>query len=351
MRFAKDGLASNPTLGTVPNSAVGADSPRRTLSSPRRKQPIVYRPPRTMWGVFARITRAYVLLALGMIPICGAAISLVEVGTFSGIAMIFSLLTTITLTLGFSTLGEYVDHRRSLWPEARHVDEPSMAGSTLVELGIVSAGQVLGTGLILLALGLLCSVWLTFLAGWPILCFVGVSALLIGIYMLHPTRHSFLGWGLAELGAFLAFGPLCVAGSYYAQTRTLTATPFWVGIPLGLLAMLVLFNYNLVHLRRDWIVRKRTMAVVLGHTRAVDFGIVVTVLAYGGVLLAVVLTPISLWVLAALATLPLALGAYGRIPRHHATFDERLGLYRATVAAAGATGLLFSIVLLVGNIL
>lgn len=345
MNVANDSFSSTPALGSVAEPTTRRDAPQHGAPPPRRKQPIVYRPPQTLWGVWARVTRAYSALAVGTLPVCGALLSFGQTGQIDPFVLFFALLTTITLTLAIGAFGEYSDYRRSQWPEARHVDEPSLAGAALLAQGYIGSGFVLGTGLILLCIGITSSLWWALLGGWPVLFFVGSSTLLMTISLVHPTRQSFLGWGLADLAIFLACGPLGVAGSFYSQTQTLSDIPFWTGVPLGLLIMLVFYTYNIIHLRRDWVVHKRTLAVLLGYRYALNFGIVCTVLAYISILLLAVLTPLSLWMLVALTTLPLALGGYSRIHNSPPLLTERIGLYRATVLATIWTGLLFCLIL------
>jgi 1,4-dihydroxy-2-naphthoate octaprenyltransferase len=134
---------------------------------------------------------------------------------------------------------------------------------------------------------------------------------------------------------------LPLVGGYYFQGRALSWLPLAASVPCGFFALLLHFNYNFIHARRDWLMRKRTLAVNLGAARSLDAGIVITVLAYVSLLLVVSLTRLPLLSLVSLASLPVALGAYAQIDRDALTTDDCINLYRAAANAGLLTGLIF----------
>ena len=120
---------------------------------------------------------------------------------------------------------------------------------------------------------------------------------------------------------------------------------------MGLFAVLVAFNYNIIHYRRDWLIRKRTLVVMAGLDRGMDISVLLTILSYGAILLAASLTHLPLWSLLALGGLPIALGGYSRIWRDGDTAEECVQLYESTITAVIITGLLFGLSLWLDKVL
>jgi 1,4-dihydroxy-2-naphthoate octaprenyltransferase len=125
----------------------------------------------------------------------------------------------------------------------------------------------------------------------------------------------------------------------------------WTALPFGLFTLLLFFNYNAVHYRRDWLIHKRTLTVNLGLGRAMDLSALLTILAYISLLLIVTLTDLPLVALLALAALPMGLRVFARLDRDHLTSDDCLLVYRTSVHAAVMAGVLFSAALVLDKLM
>jgi 1,4-dihydroxy-2-naphthoate octaprenyltransferase len=224
-------------------------------------------------------------------------------------------------------------------------DLPPHSNYVLMRGGRIDPVLARNLGLLFVLIGLGCSLLVTLLTSWPVLFFSGLSFTLAIFYAAPPIRYGYLGWGLGEVGVFFAFGLLPALGAYYAQADSLAMMSVGGSLSLGLLVVLVVFNYNLLHYRRDWLIRKRTIPVMAGLKRSVDISALLTTLAYGAVILAVSLTHLPLWSLLTLGGLPIALGGYSRIWRSEGPDIDCLQLYRTTVTAVIVTGFLFSLAL------
>jgi 1,4-dihydroxy-2-naphthoate octaprenyltransferase len=130
------------------------------------------------------------------------------------------------------------------------------------------------------------------------------------------------------------------------QGSTLTWLAVVTALPLGLLCLLVCFNHNLVFERRDWLMRKRTLAVSLGPLRALDLSALLALSVYVGIVAIVSLARLPFSVLLTLAGLPVIMGAFGQIHREHLAIEDTYLLYRATVSSTIWMGFLFSLALL-----
>jgi len=296
---------------------------------------------------FIALTRADAALALTMPALGGAIMAWWEMGALNAATLIFTLLGVFAGNLAINLLWEYFDYRRSLVMDHHPgvTDLPPHSNYVLMRGGRIDPALARNLGLLFVLIGLACSLLVTLLTSWPVLFFSGLSFTLALLYAAPPIRYGYRGWGLGELGVFFAFGLLPALGAYYAQAESLTMTPVWGSLSMGLLAVLVVFNYNLLHYRRDWLIRKRMIPVMVGLKRGVDISAFLVTLAYGAVLLAVSLTYLPLWSLLTLGGLPVALGGYSRIWRNDRKEINCLQLYKTTVTATIVTGVLFSLAL------
>jgi 1,4-dihydroxy-2-naphthoate octaprenyltransferase len=296
--------------------------------------------------MMACITRLPAALALTMPMICGVALAWWELGAYNPLTLLFQLCAVLCLTLGMNALNEYSDYKQAIALDAAAESEPQTFGYGLMVHGKIDADVALNLGCILLSVGAICSLWLGLLAGWPALFFAVVSFALAYTYANPPLRYGYWGWGMGELGVFLSYGVLPVLNGYYVQGSTLTWLAAITALPLGLLCLLVCFNYSLVFERRDWLMRKRTLAVSLGPLRALDVSALLAISVYIGIVAIVSLARLPFSVLLTLAGLPVIMGAFGQIQREHLAMEDNYLLYRATIGSTIWMGILFSLALL-----
>ena len=298
--------------------------------------------PRTMAGATLRSLRLDVALACVMPAIYGALFAWWQTGLFLLPQFAFALAGVLTTVLSWQALVAVYDHQCSLSVDARPADDLPDTPFRLMSNGMLPPAILMNLGLLLLTIGTLCSLWLTLLAGWPILFFSGLSCLLMAAAVLPPVQYAYRGWGVGELGLALSLGLLPLLGSYYAQTQTLDRLPVASGLPLMILVFLVIFNQNLGTWHRDWLIGKRTLVVLLGCARALDLSVLLTIVAYAAILLVTVLARLPLWQLVGLVTLPLVMGAFADIRRADVTAENGYRLRNATAKATIWTGVLLS---------
>ncbi|RMG17921.1 MAG: 1,4-dihydroxy-2-naphthoate polyprenyltransferase, partial [Planctomycetota bacterium] len=118
-----------------------------------------------------------------------------------------------------------------------------------------------GTTAALLA-ALLLGLYLTAVAGWPILVLGLLSLGCALAYSGGPWPLAYVGLG--DLFVLLFFGGFATAGTYYVQALTLTPTVALASLSLGLLATAILVVNNLRDRHTDARCGKRTLAVRWG---------------------------------------------------------------------------------------
>jgi 1,4-dihydroxy-2-naphthoate octaprenyltransferase len=327
---------------TESGAATASKDARRTWAVPR---------PRTTLALLAVCVRFASTPSFTIPALCGAVLAWWRYGSLNWPVMGFALAASAIMGWAASAMAEYADYSRSRNHDLRAAEGPRWTAFRLMRRGFVAPEAVLGLSYVLWTIWLACSLWLTFLVGWPVAVFHGFSALILFAITWLPAHIGTRGWGLTELGVFIAYGVLPLVGGYYFQGRTLSWLPLAVSVPCALFALLLHFNYNFIHARRDWLMRKRTLAVNLGAARSVDAGILITVLAYVSHLLVVSLTGLPLLSLIGLASLPVALGVYAQIDRAYLTTEDCINLYRSAAHAGLLTGLLFIAALIIDIVL
>ncbi len=102
--------------------------------------------------------------------------------------------------------------------------------------------------------------------GWVVLAF-GLAGVVLNIaYTAPPLRLK--KRGLGELDVLLVWGPLMIAGTYYAAVGTVPWQVWPASIPYGLLCTAVLMGKHIDKLPWDERAGVRTLPVILGERRA-----------------------------------------------------------------------------------
>lgn len=307
--------------------------------------------PRNTLEALVILTRAEATFALVMPVLVGAVLGWWQTGQINLVNLALALLGMAANGMGLAALWEYHDYRFSQRPGARQTTDPLATAYELMGRGVVAPNTVRDVGRILLVIGGVCSLILALFAGWPILFFSGLSFLVVWTVIYFPLYYGYRGWGLTEAAIWLGMGVLPLMTGYYGQAGAIAWLPAWAAGAFGLFSMLLFFNYNALHYRRDWLIHKRTLTVNLGLTRAMDVTALLTVLAYVLLLLLVTLSHLPLWGLTALGALPVALGAFARVDHDHVTPEACWLVYRTSVHAAWLTGVLFSLGLALDRLL
>jgi 1,4-dihydroxy-2-naphthoate octaprenyltransferase len=162
----------------------------------------------------------------------------------------------LLIQVGANLANDYLDY-------VKGVDIPGRLGPRRVaQSGLMTLTSLrIGTA-VTFALSALVGVYLTYVAGWPILI-IGLSSLLSALaYTGGPFPIGY--HGLGDLFVFLFFGLAGVCGTYYVQALSINATVLMAAIPVGALTVAILVVNNLRDIETDRRTRKRTLAVMIG---------------------------------------------------------------------------------------
>lgn len=239
-------------------------------------------------------------LLVGVSPVLVGTAWAVHDGVFAAGPAVAALLGALLIQVGTNLSNDYFDHRRGADTGARL--GPVRASAA----GLLRPASVFAAAMACFGAAAIVGLYLVWSAGWPVLV-IGIASLASGYaYTGGPYPLGYHGWG--EVFAFLFFGIVAVAGTYFVQARNwpVPVAVLLAGVAMGALAAAVLVVNNLRDLDTDRAAGKRTLAVRIGR-RA-------TQVEYVLLLLLAWLVPLALWAsagpMASLALLTIPLGAY-----------------------------------------
>ena len=165
----------------------------------------------------------------------------------------------VWLQIGVNYANDYSDG-------VKGTDTERVGPIRLVASGMASAKAVKNAAFISFGIASIAGVWLSLLTS-PLLIVVGIFAIAAAWgYTGGKNPYGYSGFG--EVSVFTFFGLVATMGTFYAQTGKLTLLSFIVAIPMGSLACAILAVNNIRDRAHDEVVGKRTLAVILGDTRA-----------------------------------------------------------------------------------
>ncbi len=308
----------------------------------------LYTRPDNIWRLWMRLLRPRFSLALLTPILCGMLLGWWQGATFD-LSLWALLLGGSAMTIyGLNLLHEFHDYWHARKHSEVHFNHAVFASAYhLMATEIIKGVTVRWTGYGLLLGGLICYLALVVQMGWPLMFFYLTSLLLVYTYTAPPVRYGYRGWALGELGLFLGYGFFPLLGGYYIVGQTLSWLPVIASIPFGLMAILLFANYNFIHHRRDWLMRKRTFVVTSGPARTLDLNSLLMLLIYASLLCLVSLAYLPTIALITLGALPLSIRIYGQLHKQELGLEESFRLYRATVTTTLWTTLLFAFALFV----
>lgn len=230
-------------------------------------------------------------LSAAAVPVVVGSAVAHKLGQFAWAPALAALVGALLLQIGSNFANDVFDYEKGADTHAR------LGPLRAVQAGLLSPAQVRRGLLLVFGLALLVGVYLTSVAGWPIVV-IGVAS--IASAVLYTAGPYPLGYhGLGDLFVLIFFGFVAVSGTVYVQARYVPALALWASVPVGSLATAILVVNNVRDRETDVLANKRTLAVRFGR-RAGQ-------LEYLVLMFAAYLVPVWLFVsgvLGALAWLP-----------------------------------------------
>jgi 1,4-dihydroxy-2-naphthoate octaprenyltransferase len=234
-----------------------------------------------------------------VIPVLlGAAIAAYD-GRIDWFLLLLTLIGSVAIQAGTNLVNEYYD-------DVKGIDKVQTFGiGGAIQRGELAGRHVLLAGLGAFALGSAIGLYLVSVTG-PFIFWLGLFSVAVGfLYTAGPFALAYIGLG--EIAVFLFMGPVIVIGSYYVQAQQIMLPVVLASLPVGFLVAAILHANNLRDLDIDRQFNKRTLATLLGRSKAnIEYYLLVGG-TYVSLVVMVVLGLVPWPTLIALLTLPLAI--------------------------------------------
>ena len=272
-----------------------------------------------------------------------AAISPVLMGTTMAftdggvhwLSAFLALFGALMIQIGTNLANDYFDHKHGKDTHER------LGPMRVTQAGLVSDHAMKLAISIVFTAAFVAGIYLVYRAGWPIVI-IGLLSLLFGvIYTAGPFPLAYLG--IADLFAFLFFGPIALAGTYYAQALDMNWVVLVAGIAPGCFSIALLTVNNLRDVDEDRGTNKKTLIVRLGKSYGRSQYLVSMILA--------ALIPIVLWQMTSShsGVLITLLALIFSIPAIRGMFGGAQGRgLNQTLAQTGKTQLIYTLLFIIG---
>lgn len=276
-------------------------------------------------------------LPAAVAPVMVGAAAAVADGVFEWMPALAALLGALLLQIGVNLANDYFDFKKG-------IDTSERLGPVRVtQSGLIPPDRVKFAMIVIFGGALIVGMYLTAVAGWPILA-IGVACILASLaYSGGPFPLA--SHGLGDLFVFIFFGIVAVCGTYYVQALTVTVQVLWLSVPVGLLITSIIVVNNLRDIPTDRKSGKKTLAVILGErgTKLEYLSLVIGAYIMPAVFL--ISGGFSGWILLPLISIPLS------IPNIIAVHKDKGPPLNRALAKTAALSLVFSLLLSAGLVL
>ena len=287
-------------------------------------------------GAWMLATRPRTLPAAVSPVMVGTAMAVAD-GKFEFMPAFAALLGALLLQIGVNLANDYFDFKKG-------IDTSERLGPVRVtQSGLIPLDRVRLAMIIIFSGALAVGLYLTAVAGWPVLA-VGMACILASLaYSGGPFPLA--SHGLGDLFVFIFFGLVAVCGTYYVQALQVTTQVIWLSVPVGFLITAIIVVNNLRDIPTDRKSGKNTLAVILGERGAKLEYLLLVIGAYimpaafffsGG---------FSVWVLLPLISIPMS------IPNIIAVYKDKGPSLNKVLAKTAALSLVFSLLLAAGLVI
>ncbi len=167
------------------------------------------------------------------------------------------LFCALLIQIGTNLANDYFDFKKG-------ADNSERIGPIRVtQAGLIKPSSVKLVFIFVFLAAVLASLYLVFRAGMPIII-IGILSIVSGIlYTAGPRPLGYIGMG--ELFVLIFFGPVSLAGTYYAQALEWNVPAVLAGFGVGFISVSMLAVNNYRDIQSDKKTGKRTLAVFFGN--------------------------------------------------------------------------------------
>jgi len=187
-----------------------------------------------------------------------------------------------------------------------HVDTKDSYGSSGVIIeGLLTLKEVYASGILLLILGCLIGLFLSYKRGVVILILGIIGAVFGYFYTGKPLTLKYRGLGAPLV--FIIFGPLMTLGGYYLQMQEFTIQALLISIPTALLTTAILHANDIRDINHDKKAGIKTLSIFIGYKKAQLVYSSLIILSYVSLIMMIIYKYVPYLSLICLLTVPAAI--------------------------------------------
>lgn len=247
------------------------------------KQALNEKPGFQIWW---RLLRPHTLTA-SFVPVFVGTMLALNANSFDTLLFLAMMIASILIQSATNMFNEYFDFVRGL------DNEKSVGiGGTIVRDGI-KPKTVLNLAITFFSIATLLGIFICIESSWWI-AVIGLVCMLFGyLYTGGPFPIAYTPFG--ELFAGFFMGTVIIGISYYIQTLSLTLDVIWISIPVAIFIGCIMLSNNIRDLDGDKENGRKTIAILLGKEKAVNFLGILFVISYALTLAYVIIGILPIW--------------------------------------------------------
>lgn len=210
-----------------------------------------------------------------------------------------ALFGAIMIQIGTNLVNDVVDF-------AKGADTEERLGPTRVtQSGLMTKNQVWWGVWVSFGLAVLAGLYLTYVAGWPVVV-IGLASILAGIlYTAGPISLAYIGLG--DLFVMIFFGFVAVGGTVFVVSGDLSSSVWWLSAAVGALTVNILVINNIRDIEADRKAGRKNIPIIWGRSAAEFEYTIMILLAYMAPVILVARQDVSVWALLVFLSLPQAI--------------------------------------------
>jgi 1,4-dihydroxy-2-naphthoate octaprenyltransferase len=293
------------------------------------------------WMIWWRLLRPHTLTA-SFIPVGIGSIVAMNSHAIDFRLFLAMLFACMIIQAATNMFNEYYDYIRGL----DHIESVGIGGTIVRDKIPPRTVLILAISLFIVAIFL--GIFICMSTSWWIAVIGAVSMAAGYFYTGGPLPIAYTPFGEVVAGFFM--GTVIIGISYYIQTNSIDVLPIILSIPFALLIGAILLANNIRDLEGDKLHGRKTIAIYLGHDKAVYFLMFLLFAPHVLVVSLVLLQIISYWSLITLLSIPMGILAI-RGFKGKSLPIEMMPAMKSTAQMTTQFGLLFMIGFIIENII
>ncbi|WP_170220143.1 prenyltransferase [Paenibacillus anaericanus] len=208
-------------------------------------------------------------MTASLIPILlGGALALSITHTINAGLFLLTLIGALMIQAGTNMINDWKDAERD--SDNNTGMRPFTGGSRMIQLGLISRGDMGFFGLLLFVIATLIGVYLVFISGWGLIPLILYGIIAGMFYTNEKGKFSFLNMapGIAELLVATTYGVFMTMGAYYVLTGHYSIQVFLISLPVAIFVSNVLLINQFPDAESDTKTGKNTLVVRIGKRKA-----------------------------------------------------------------------------------